>query len=83
MGVGVQGDAHIGMAEAMLYHLCTDSCGDECGGIAMTKAMEIRIGKLVLFNEAAPFLGCGIRMVRLAIVFAEDIAQILEARGSI
>lgn len=28
MCVGVEGDAHIGMAQTMLDYLCADSCGD-------------------------------------------------------
>ena len=43
MCVGVQCDAYIGMAQAMLDYLCADSCGDECGSIAMAKSMQIRI----------------------------------------
>ena len=35
MGVGVQSDAHIGMAHTMLDDLCADSCGNQCGCITV------------------------------------------------
>ena len=80
MGVGVKGDAHIGMSKTVLDDLCADSCGDQCGGIAVAQIVQTDFREIRLIYEAFPLLGDGVRMEGLAIFLAEHIAQITEAR---